>query len=220
MTRFTVTIILSLLVLALLIVGGWWLLNYQTPSQPAVDDWLDYTNQELGLTFSYPAEYEAVEEGSPLTLQAKYPTQAQLGGLWPVTIRLVDYPTATSTFADYTGNLKENLILDLAWAAHQSEVDDINTKVSQEVITKEVANQQLVALEQTINEEILGYKDRYTFKDEVINGLNALIHSRSVYVNSRPILEVYIDWNGKVLVFSSEADNTLLDRLYHSVRKI
>jgi hypothetical protein len=221
MSRFAVTLILGLLILALLIAGGWWLLNQSSINAgPQINEkWLNYEDKTLGLAFSYPAEYEVVP-GSPLTLQAKYPTQAQLRGLLPVKIYLQAYPTATSTFTSFTADLKDNLILNLAWAAHKNDVDDINTKISQGTVAKDEGARQLVALEQDINEEVLGYKDRYSFKDENINGLNALTHTRDVYTGNSKLLETYFDWGGKALIFTSEADNTLLDRLYHSVKKI
>lgn len=219
MSRFTVTLILGLLVLALLIAGGWWLLNYQNNSAPATEQWLNYEDKTLGLAFSYPAEYEVVP-GSPLTIQAKYPTQAQLRSLWPVKVYVQAYPTATSTFTTFTSDLKDNLILNLAWAAHKGEADEIDQLAKAGTITPQEANQRLVALEQAVNEEVLGYKDRYSFKNEQINGLTALIHGRDFYAGHGKLLEAYFDWSGQALIFTSEADNTLLDRLYHSVKKI
>lgn len=222
MSRLVITTILGLIVIGLLMAGGWWLLNSQTNQAKNTAEWLTYENKELGLTFTYPSEYEVVpgQGNNLLLIEAKYPTQAQLRGLWPVKIYYQSYGSATSTFADFTTDLQDNLILNLAWAAHQNEVDDINTKVGQNTIAKDEGTRQMVALEQTINEEVLNYKDHYSFKTETINGLNALIHNRDFYTGNSKLLEAYFDWGTKALVFSSEADNTVLDRIYHSVKKI
>ncbi len=222
MSRFIITAILGLIVIGLLIAGGWWLFSNSSNQPTKTAEWLNYENKDLGVTFSYPAEYEVVAGGASnsLIIEAKYPTQAQLRGLWPVKIYFQSYGSATSTFTSFSQDLKDNLILNLVWADHQNEVDDINAKVAQGTIAKDEATRQLVALEQSVNEEVLNYKDRYSFKDENINGLTALVHNRDFYTGNGKLLEAYFDWGGKVLVFSSEADNTILDRIYHSVKKI
>lgn len=219
MSRSTITIILIAVILLLMGAGAYLLFSQALPTgnnEPA--EWQTYRNQALSFSLEYPGEYEVRESGEVITLAPIYPSQAQLSGLRPITIKVADM--ATSTFELYTDDLEANLITNLAWEEHNAEVQNINQQQALGAITKTEATQQLVALEQTIAEEVLGYKDRFSFKAEMVNGINVLFHERDFYNQASEVYEMYADWGTKVLTISSESDHAALERVYRSLKKI
>lgn len=221
MSRSAITLILAAVVIALLGAGAYFVFNDSLPQLGEEQkEWQVYNNQALGFSLEYPPEYE-VEEGAGnnlVTLTPKYPSQAQLSGLRPIKISVSNL--ATSTFSAYTADLEANHISNLAWVNHEDEINVINQELELGAITKTEATQRLVALEQTIAEEVLSHEGKYSFKTESINGINAFFHERSFYNVAGEVYEMYADWGQQVLILSSESDHAALERVYRSLKKI
>lgn len=219
MARAVFTFILVVVVLAL-VAAGFYVLwtDGQFLSPQELAPWLTYQSEALGLTFDYPPEYEVEEALGDLSIRPKYPSQAQLTGLMPIQVKVE--PLGTSTFTAYADELEANLLTNLAWQQHQSEIEAINNQVAVGALTTMEARSRLVALEQQIAEEILAASDRYAFNRQVMGGFPAVWHWREVYTRTGRAQELYLDGGDQIIIFSTETTPALAERIFNSIKKI
>jgi hypothetical protein len=141
----------------------------------------------------------------------------EVGGI--VGIKAYIYNNEFGSFDAYKNNLKNNLVRDLVKSNYSASFNIIEINRKNGLISETEAANQISALNEEVDREVVRLSGHYSFADETVGGASVIFHKRDFYGFIGNIHEMHVDLNNaRVLVFHSEADGDIVDRIYHSFK--